>query len=161
MRLEKRIPSGREKNEESIQLLAQLREKLYSEHIGTARRTAFNLSWMQEDGLDTLKEALFGKAARHTKSAAAYGLRKMRGRMEKVALKVLSDGLKHFDRTTAKVCENALIVLRNKTPERLYSKINIQITKIEIKNLPQKKRAAKPWQNTGPQRNYPRRQTPL
>jgi len=56
MRLEKRKPSGREKDEASIKLLAQLREKLYSEHVGTARRAAFNLSWMQEDGLEILKE---------------------------------------------------------------------------------------------------------
>jgi hypothetical protein len=157
MKLEKRIPSCREKNEESIQLLAQLREKLYSEHIGTARRAAFNLSWMQEDGLDILKEALFSKAARHTKSAAAYGLRKMRGRMEKTALETLSKGLKHPDKTAAKVCENALIVFKSKTPERLSSKININITKIEIKSFTQKRKVRKGWQNTNPQRNYPRR----
>ncbi len=157
MRLEKRIPSGREKDEESIKLLAQLRERLYSEHIGTARRTAFNLSWMQEDGLDILKEALFGKTARQTKSAAAYGLRKMRGRMEKVAIEVLWQGLKNPDKTAAKVCENALMVLKIRTPDRLSSKIKIQAAKIEIKHIPQRGKVKKGWQNAGRQRNNARK----
>ncbi len=157
MKLEKRIPSGREKNEESIKLLAQLREKLYSEHSGTARRAAFNLSWMQEDGLEILKEALFGKTARQTKSAAAYGLRKMRGRMEKAALELLSQGLNHSDRGTAKVCENSLMVLKSKAPERLFSKVKIQRARIEIKHIPQKSKAKKDWQNISRPKSNPRR----
>jgi hypothetical protein len=157
MKLEKRIASGREKDEASIKLLAQLREKLYFEHIGTARRAAFNLSWMQEDGLDILKEALFSKAARQTKSAAAYGLRKMRGRMEKAALEVLLHGLKHPDMSTAKVCENALMVLKSRTPERLSSKLNTRLTKgkIQIKHVPQKSKARKG--NIARQRSNPRK----
>lgn len=157
MRLEKRIPSGREKDEASIKLLAQLRDKLHSEHIGTARRAAFNLSWMQEDGLDILKEALFSRVGRQTKSAAAYGLRKMRGRMEKVALKILSQGLKHPDKTTARVCENALMVLKSKAPARLSSKFKIRTARIEIKHVPQKGKVRKVWQNAGRHRSNPRR----
>lgn len=140
MRLEKRKPSGREKDEASIKLLAQLREKLYSEHIGNARRAAFNLSWMQEDGLDILKEAVFSRASRRTKSAAAYGLRKMRGRMEKAALEVLSQGLKHPDRTAAAVCENALLVLKGKAPRKFPSKQKTRAGKFEIRQVPAKGR---------------------
>jgi len=164
--LEKRKPSGREKDEASIRLLAQLREKLYSEHIGTARRAAFNLSWMQEDGLDILKEALFSSAARRTKSAAAYGLRKMRGRMEKIALEVLSQGLQHFDSSTAKVCENALLVLKSRATEGLSSKIKAgqpagskagklaATGKFEIKQVPTKSRASKTRRNINRSKNH-------
>jgi hypothetical protein len=44
---------------------------------------------MQEDGFEILKEALFGGASRTAKGAAAYGLRKMRGRMRKQAFELL------------------------------------------------------------------------
>jgi hypothetical protein len=140
MKLERRKPSGREKDEASIKLLAQLREKLYSEHIGSARRAAFNLSWMQEDGLEILKEALFSRTARRTKSAAAYGLRKMRGRMEKAALEVLSQGVKHLDKTIAAVCENALLVLKGRAPGKSPSKQKTRAGKFEIRQVPAKGR---------------------
>jgi len=143
MKLEKRKPSGREKDEASIKLLAQLREKLYSEHVGTARQAAFNLSWMQEDGLDILREALFSKASRRTKSAAAYGLRKMRGRMEKAALEILSLGLKHYDKSTAIVCQNALLVLMKRAPGKLSSEQKIQASKFEIRQIKAKSRFKK------------------
>ena len=81
MKLERRKPSGREKNEASIKLLEQLRERLHSDETSSARRAAFNLSWMQEDGLDILKEALFSNSPKKTKTAVAYGLRCMHGRM--------------------------------------------------------------------------------
>ena len=112
MRLEKRKPSGREKDEEALKLLAKLREQLYSSNISIVRQSAFNLSWMQEDGLDILTEALFGNSPRRTKGAAAYGLRKMRGRMRKQAEEALIEGLKHPDSKTAEICGNALIVLK-------------------------------------------------
>lgn len=114
MRLEKRKPSGREKDQASVELLEKLREQLHSSNSSTARRAAFNLSWMQDDGLDILKEALFSDAARRTKSAAVYGLRKMRGRMKKNALGVLAQGLKCSDSTTVEACQNALVVLKQK-----------------------------------------------
>jgi len=153
MRLDKRKPSGREKDEASIKLLAQLREKLHSEQVGTARRAAFNLSWMQEDGLDILKEALFSRASRNAKSAAAYGLRKMRGRMEKIALDLLSQGLKYPDRSTATVCENALIVLKSRYPGKFTSEEKIQIGKLKIRQIQQKKRRKEAIQNVGNRRN--------
>jgi hypothetical protein len=112
MKLERRKPSGREKDQASIKLLEKLREQLYSSNVSTIRQSAFNLSWMQEDGLDILKEALFGDALRRTKSAAAYGLRKMRGRMRKPAMEVLSAGLRHSNKTTAEACQNALLFLK-------------------------------------------------
>ena len=112
MRLEKRRPSGREKDEAAVALLAKLREQLYCSNISTIRQSAFNLSWMQEDGLEILREALFGHASRRTKGAAAYGLRKMRGRMRKLAEEVLVEGIKHPDAKTAEICGNALIVLK-------------------------------------------------
>jgi hypothetical protein len=182
MKLEKRKPTGREKDEESVKLLAQLRGKLYSEHIGTARRAAYNLSWMQEDGLDILKEALFSRAARRTKSAAAYGLRKMRGRMEKAALETLSQGLQHYDRNTSRVCENALLVLKNKSPDRLFSKVDVspsrmrrqpsqrpssrassrdtQAGKFEIKQIPQKRKVKNSTQRTNTQKANTQRNNP-
>jgi hypothetical protein len=90
MKLQERKPSGREKDEAAIALLAKLREKLHSEEISLARKAAFNLSWLQEDGLDILLEALFGSFPRDTKKAAAYGLRSMNGRMRKLAEEALT-----------------------------------------------------------------------
>ena len=112
MKLEKRKPSGREKDEAAVKLLAKLRDQLYSSNISIVRQSAFNLSWMQEDGLDILVEALFGDASRRTKGAAAYGLRKMRGRMRKKAEEVLVEGLNHPNSATAEICRNGLTVLK-------------------------------------------------
>lgn len=112
MKLEKRQPTGREKDEEAIQLLEQLREQLYSSNISTVRQSAFHLSWMQEDGLEILREALLEDTPRRSKSAAAYGLRKMRGRMRKMAEETLMEGSKHPDRGTAEISRNALVVLK-------------------------------------------------
>jgi len=101
MKLEKRTPSGREKDEASVKLLAKLREQLYSSNVSTVRQSAFNLSWMQEDGLEILEEALFSNSSRRTKGAATYGLRKMRGRMRGKAEQILVEGLSHPDKATA------------------------------------------------------------
>jgi hypothetical protein len=108
MRLKKRVPSGREKDQKAIDLLARLREEVYSDNPSAARHAAFNLSWMQEDGFDILKEALFGTARRATKGAAAYGLRKMRGRMKKNGIALLEEGLRHSNEGTRQVCARAL-----------------------------------------------------
>lgn len=116
MNLGKRKPSGREKDQASVKLLEKLREQLHSSNPSTARQAAFNLSWMQDDGLDILKEVLFGDTARRTKSAAVYGLRKMRGRMKKIAFGVLSAGLKCSDSDTTYACQNALALLRHPAP---------------------------------------------
>jgi len=150
MKLEKRQPSGREKDEAAVKLLAKLREQLYSSNISTVRQSAFNLSWMQEDGLDILKEALFGQSPRRTKGAAAYGLRKMRGRMRKRAEEVLVEGLSHQDPGTAEICRNALIVLkkgkpaakRPRPPKRRGGKFEIKEVpdRDQQKNLPPRRR---------------------
>jgi hypothetical protein len=116
MESEKRILTGREKDEAAIRLLEKLQEQLRSSDASNRRRAAFNLSWMQEDGLEILKGALFGNDNVTTKNAAAYGLRKMRGRMKKIALEVLNQGLKHRDSTTREVSRNALQLLGRKVP---------------------------------------------
>jgi hypothetical protein len=112
MKLEQRKPSGREKDEAAVALLAQLRDKLHSEEISLARKAAFNLSWMQEDGLDILVEALFGSFPRDTKKAAAYGLRSMNGRMRKLAEAVLIKGLTHSNRITKDACAKSLQLMK-------------------------------------------------
>jgi hypothetical protein len=122
MRLTKREPSGREKTPETIEMLAKLREKVYNENSSVARHSAFNLSWMQEDGFEILKEALYGNGTRTAKSAAAYGLRKMRGRMKKAAMTLLAEGLKHTNNDTRQVCAKALELLKEaKSPAQPQS----------------------------------------
>jgi predicted chitinase len=110
MKLKKRVPSGREKDQEAIELLEQLREKIYCDNPSAARHASFNLSWMQEDGFEILKEALFSNANRAAKGAAAYGLRKMRGRMKKQGFELLEEGLKHANEGTRQVCARALLL---------------------------------------------------
>ena len=112
MKLQERKPSGREKDQAAIALLAQLREKLHSEEISLARKAAFNLSWLQEDGLDILVEALFGSFPRDTKKAAAYGLRSMNGRMRKLAEAALTKGLASPNRMTKDACAKSLQLMR-------------------------------------------------
>lgn len=119
--------SEREKQEAAIRLLRKLGEQLQSADASTRRRAAYNLSWMQEDGLQILKGVLFGNFQITAKNASAYGLRKMRGRMKKMALEVLDQGLKHRDRSTKQVCRNALQLLGRElaggaTPKRQAAK---------------------------------------
>ncbi len=116
MESETRKLSSREKDE-ATQLLEKLQEQLQSSDASNRRRAAFNLSWMQEDGLEILKGALYGGSHVTTKNAAAYGLRKMRGRMKKVALEVLKEGLKHRDGFTREVSRNALRLLGQEVPQ--------------------------------------------
>jgi hypothetical protein len=139
MNLEKREPSGREKDQASVKLLEKLREQLHSSNSSTARRAAFNLSWMQEDGLDILKEALFSDATKRAKSAAVYGLRKMRGRMKKNALRLLAEGLKYRDRATVDVCQNALAVLKHKAPGKPAPARRGRHPKFQIRDVSAKK----------------------
>jgi len=112
MKLEERKPSGREKDQAAVERLAELREKLHSEDISTARKAAFTLSWMQEDGLDIFVEALFGSFPRTAKQAAAYGLRSMNGRMRKMAEEVLTRGLTHSNRITKETCTKSLLLMK-------------------------------------------------
>ncbi len=112
MKLEERKPSGREKDQAAVERLAELREKLHSDDISTARKAAFGLSWMQEDGLDIFVEALFGSFPRTAKQAAAYGLRSMNGRMRKMAEEVLTRGLSHSNRITKETCAKSLLLMK-------------------------------------------------
>ena len=113
--------SVREKDPAAIELLKQLTRKLCSNDITTARLAAFNLSWMQEDGLAILTQVLLGDFSRTSKKAAAYGLRSMKGRMKKMALEVLEKGLKHRDRTTKAACVKALSLIKNRKEEKALS----------------------------------------
>lgn len=135
MEIEKRKPSGREKDEASIKLLGKLREQLYSQHASNRRQAAFNLSWMQEDGLDILKDALFGNFPITTKNAATYGLRKMRGRMKKMALEVLKEGREHSNANTREVCRNALLRLEGKLEHKPTSKRRVNKNRFEIRDI--------------------------
>lgn len=151
MRLEKRQPSGREKDEAALELLEKLREQLYCSNISTVRQGAFHLSWMQEDGLDILREALLGNTPRRTKSAAAYGLRKMRGRMRKRAEATLAEGASHSDPLTAEISRNALVVIKkSKTPPRhpAHSKGKTK-GQFEIREVPPKGHANKKHPHKG------------
>jgi hypothetical protein len=138
MDLEKRELSGREKDEASIKLLRKLQEQLYSTDASNRRRAAYKLSWMQEDGLDILKSALFGNCPVPSKNAAAYGLRKMRGRMKKMSLEVLEKGLKHRDNTIRGICRNALQMLGKKVPKSPPPK-KPPVSHLSIKEIPRKR----------------------
>ncbi|MCX5645565.1 MAG: hypothetical protein NTZ17_12960 [Phycisphaerae bacterium] len=160
MRLEKRKPSGREKDEASIELLEKLREQLYSSNVSTVRQSAFHLSWMQEDGLDILREALLISTSRRAKSAAAYGLRKMRGRMRKRAEETLVEGAARPDLATANISRNALTVLKKgegagKRPTRPRPQ-----GKLEIREVPGQERPRRPLSQQ-PRGRRPDAQSPI
>jgi methylthioribose-1-phosphate isomerase len=138
MRLEKRKLSGREKDEEAIKLLEQLREKLYVDDISAARRAAFNLSWKQEDGLDILKEALFNNSPRTAKIAAVYGLRNMQGRMKKIAFNVLEEGLKQRKADIRNACNHALSLVGLGKREKSSSERPPKSGRFEIRDVPRK-----------------------
>ncbi|MBW8041327.1 MAG: hypothetical protein FVQ85_15180 [Planctomycetes bacterium] len=136
MEIKKRKITGREKDQESIKLLNKLREELYSQHASNRRQAAFNLSWMQEDGLEMLQDALFGDFHVTTKNAATYGLRKMRGRMKNMALDVLKQGVKDNNKNTRDVCRNALLRLEGKIEKKPASKGSGHRNKFEIRDIP-------------------------
>lgn len=115
---DKTEPSDNEKHEAALEHLRQLREKLFSKDISTARLAGFHLSWMQEDGLAILKEALFGDYSKTTRKAAAYGLRSMHGRMKKLGEEILEQGREHSDPVTREACAKGLAILRGQIPKR-------------------------------------------
>lgn len=135
MEPEKNTNSDREKNESSVKLLEKLQDQIHSSDASSRRRAAFNLSWLQEDGFEILKGALYGNYPATTKNAAAYGLRKMRGRMRKMALEVLQNGMKKRDRTTREICRNALQLLGHNVPNEPGSRDRSR-SKIRIKDIP-------------------------
>ena len=101
-------------HEAAEKLLAQLKEKLYCGNMSRARLAAHDLSWKQEAGLEILKNALIGRTSIGTKIAAAYGLRLMRGRMRKMVLEVLLQGLKSPNANTKRVCTKTALMMTKK-----------------------------------------------
>ncbi len=108
---------AQQKEEMSRQLLEKLKGQLFSSNASIRRRAAFNLSWMQEDGLEILKSILLGDFSETAKNACAYGLRKTQGRMKKKALDVFKEGLKQRNNLTGEISRNALILLGYKIPK--------------------------------------------
>ena len=138
MELEEKQLSEKEKEEAAIEQLRQLTRKLCSNDISTARLAAFNLSWMQEDGLAILTKILLGDFSRTSKKAAAYGLRSMKGRMKKMATEVLEQGLKNRDRTTKAACIKALSLMKGETPKKSSSGKNRRAARPRIREIQQK-----------------------
>ncbi len=131
--------SDQQKSEESIKLFRKLRDQLHSSNGSIRRQAGFNLSWMQEDGLEILKDVLFGDSPITTRNAAAYGLRKMRGRMKKMALDVFHQGLEHQNNSIREVCNKALILMGEITPKKL-PKRKASVGKLKIREIPKKTR---------------------
>ena len=117
MESESKKDLDKQKEEISKQLLEKLKGQIHSTNASIRRRAAFNLSWMQEDGLDILKSILLGDFTETAKNASAYGLRKMQGRMKKKALDVLKEGLRQRNSSTGQICRNALVLLGYKIPK--------------------------------------------
>jgi hypothetical protein len=143
MKSEEQKSSVREKDEAAIELLRQLTRKLCSNDITTARLAAFNLSWMQEDGLAILTQVLLGDFSRTSKKAAAYGLRSMKGRMKKLAVEVLEQGLKQRDRTTKAACVKALSLIKQAAAKKAGSKNKSGADKPNIQEIQKESESAK------------------
>ena len=132
----------RVRDEATIEKLKQLRQKLMSADISHARVAGFQLSWLQEDGMAILQEALFGNYSQTAKRAAAYGLRSMRGRMKKVAVEVLEKGVVHQDKMTREISKTSLGLMRGeiviKPPKKHKPKKqdNRPRSKRDIRSLP-------------------------
>ncbi|UCG48826.1 MAG: hypothetical protein JSU94_03410 [Phycisphaerales bacterium] len=140
---ENKPSSGREQDEASIRLLKKLKEQLCSSNASARRQAAFNLSWMQEDGLEILKDALFSDMPSPAKNAAAYGLRKMRGRMKRQAIEVLKQGLEGGDDSTKEVCRNSLVLVGELAPREPASPAKTK-GKLAIREVRGKKKRRKP-----------------
>jgi hypothetical protein len=149
MKLEKRKPTGREKDQAAIELLEELRLKLYNESSSVARRAAFNLSWMQEDGLEILEEALFGPAWHRAKSAACYGLRNMHGRMKKAAREALHKGIQSDDRQTREICLVAMQLMERPPAEKAKPSKPHKVARHPIREM-RDKRKRRPVSHTSP-----------
>ncbi len=139
MNLEKRKPTGREKDKKAIEQLEGLREQLHSKNNSTARRAGFQLSWMQEDGLEILAEALLGDTDRHIKNAACYGLRNMHGRMKSISRKVIERGAKSDNRTVREACLKAIDILEGRGPKSKPPQRHSR-SKYKIKDYSKKKK---------------------
>lgn len=139
MEVEKEKSSDLQKSEDSKKLLRKLREQLFSSNGSIRRQAGFNLSWLQEDGLEVLKGTLFGDSPITTKTAAAYGLRKVHGRMKKMALEVFKQGREHQQSSVREVCTKALILLGEITPVKPPAR-KAAVGKLRIREIPTKAR---------------------
>ena len=142
MKSEEQNISKRQKDEEAIKALKELTMKLCSNDISTARLAAFNLSWMQEDGLAILTNILNGNFTRTSKKAAAYGLRSMKGRMRKLGIESLEKGLKSRDRTTKAACIKALSLINDGSSKKDSSDKTSQAAKHKIQEIHKKSKPA-------------------
>jgi U3 small nucleolar ribonucleoprotein component len=132
-------------DEESAKALEQLGRKLRSDNSSIARKTAYNLSWLQEDGLEVLKKALFTSNSRRTKHASAYGMRSMRGRMKKQALEVLEEGLRHSNSIVRDICNEAMRIMKGQGQAKsVTGKSQQGVSKVAIRSIPRKKRGGRP-----------------
>ena len=138
MELETNKENNEQKEQAAKLLLEKLKNQLYSSNASIRRRAAFNLSWMQEDGLDILRTVFLGDFPVTAKNASSYGLRKMQGRMKKKALDVFKEGLRQRNNITGEISRNALVLLGYKIPsEYLPDKKtdkNFRINTISCKN---------------------------
>jgi len=132
----------REEGESCTELLEELDKQLCSSSASIRRQAAFSLSWMQEDGLEILKATVFGDDSESTKNAAAYGLRKMRGRMKKLALDIFKKGLKHRNSSTRDVCSHALEMM-GEGGAKPAKKKKKKATKRKIQDIPGKRKPKK------------------
>jgi hypothetical protein len=135
MKPDEKKSSGVQRDEAAIERLKQLTRKLCSNDITTARLAAYNLSWLQEDGLAILTETLTGDYSRTTKKAAAHGLRSMKGRMKKLGLEVLEKGTKHPDRTTKAACIKALSLVKVGAAKKCASQSKPETKGAQIKEI--------------------------
>lgn len=122
-----------QEGESCEKLLENLKERLLSSNASVRRQAAFSLSWMQEDGLGILKSTILGDHAVSTKNAAAYGMRKMRGRMKKLAMEVFAQGVDHHNSSTKEVCANALEMMEGAGPKTSKKKAG---AKHKIQDVP-------------------------
>ncbi|MBN2590624.1 MAG: hypothetical protein JXA96_12240 [Sedimentisphaerales bacterium] len=144
MESESKKVTEEQKEEIAKQLLEKLKVQLFSSKASIRRRAAFNLSWMQEDGLEILRSIFLGDFSETAKNASAYGLRKMQGRMKKKALDVFKEGLRQRNNLTGEISRNALVLLGYKIPKEY---------------LPDKQNDKKNRINEIPNRSSPRRFT--
>lgn len=144
MDLEKSENPEVQDEESSVELLSKLRDEMVSSNPSVRRQAAFNLSWLQEDGLEILKGTLLGNSSKSAKTAAAYGLRKMRGRMKKMARAVFEEGLERQDDDTRDVCRTALLVIAQRGQQTAAEKAgNRKVPIQEVKPRRKKRHAGK------------------
>jgi len=137
-------------DEESAKVLKQLVRKLYSDNSSIARKSAYNFSWLQEDGLEVLKKALFTSNSRRTKHAAAYGMRSMRGRMKKQSIEVLEEGLKHSNSIVRDICNEAMRIMKGQGKAKgVPGKSQQGGSKHAIRSIPRKRGGRPPIHHEG------------